>query len=48
MAEIQFEGQKLDLEWVQLIIEAKNVGIKKEEIREFLNSQKEENDCFNS
>ncbi|MDQ0155559.1 antagonist of SinR [Robertmurraya andreesenii] len=28
----------LDTEWVKLILEAKRLGISKEEIREFLNS----------
>lgn len=27
---------ELDNEWVQLVLEAKNLGIKKEEIRSFL------------
>lgn len=27
----------VDLEWMQLILEAKKIGIEKEDIREFLN-----------
>nr|WP_295973740.1 anti-repressor SinI family protein [uncultured Bacillus sp.] len=41
MKEIQNITKQLDLEWLQLIQEAKNLGIEKEEIREFLSSQKE-------
>ncbi len=32
---------ELDIEWLQLILEAKNIGIKKEEIRQFLLNDKE-------
>ena len=32
---------ELDIEWLQLIMEAKNIGIKKEEIRQFLLNDKE-------
>jgi antagonist of SinR len=39
--EIESNEQKLDLEWIQLIKEAKNLGIEKEEIREFLSSHRE-------
>lgn len=28
--------EELDVEWMRLIIEAKNLGIQKEEIRQFL------------
>ncbi|QED50016.1 anti-repressor SinI family protein [Cytobacillus dafuensis] len=28
--------EELDFEWMKLIVEAKNMGIEKEEIREFL------------
>jgi antagonist of SinR len=30
------QNEGLDSEWVQLVIEAKNMGIEKDEIREFL------------
>ncbi len=33
-------NHKIDQEWVQLIIEAKNFGLTKEEIRDFLKSKK--------
>lgn len=32
---------ELDIEWLQLIMEAKNIGIEKEEIRQFLLNDKE-------
>lgn len=32
---------ELDNEWLQLIMEAKSIGIKKEEIRQFLLNDKE-------
>lgn len=36
------KDKELDLEWIQLIQEARNLGIEIEEIREFLSSQREE------
>lgn len=30
----------IDLEWLQLIMEAKNLGLQKEEIREFLHNNR--------
>lgn len=33
---------KLDAEWIKLIIEAKNLGISKEEILSFFKEKKEE------
>lgn len=35
---IMVEG--IDLEWLQLIMEAKNLGLQKEEIREFLHNNR--------
>lgn len=35
---VKIEG--IDLEWLQLIMEAKNLGLQKEEIREFLHNNK--------
>ena len=32
---------KVDLEWVGLILQAKEIGLKKEEVRFFLEEQKE-------
>jgi antagonist of SinR len=40
--EVESNEQQLDLEWIQLIKEAKKLGIKKEEIREFLSSHIEQ------
>lgn len=37
-AKVHVEG--LDTEWMQMILEAKQLGIDKEEIREFLNANK--------
>ncbi|MEW9676006.1 anti-repressor SinI family protein [Lentibacillus sp. L22] len=38
---LKFVGKrKMDVEWVRLIMEAKMIGITKEEIRLFLKSQK--------
>ncbi|WHY88967.1 DNA-binding anti-repressor SinI [Neobacillus novalis] len=34
------ELEEIDLEWIQLFIEANKIGIKKGEIREFLNQNK--------
>lgn len=50
MKDIEIKEQELDLEWIQLIQEARNLGIEIEEIREFLSSHKdtEQNNCFNS
>lgn len=31
---------EIDLEWLQLIMEAKNLGLQKEEIREFLHNNR--------
>lgn len=39
--EVESNELQLDLEWIQLIKEAKNLGIEKEEIREFLSSHRE-------
>jgi DNA-binding transcriptional MerR regulator len=39
---IEMKDKELDLEWIQLIQEARNLGIEIEEIREFLSSQREE------
>lgn len=36
MAEKNVKIEEIDMEWIQLIIEAKNLGLNKEEIREFL------------
>lgn len=33
--------EELDSEWIQLINEAKNIGMNLQEIREFLRSEKE-------
>ncbi|MBB6447349.1 anti-repressor SinI family protein [Bacillus benzoevorans] len=41
MEKIESKENELDLEWIQLIQEARNLGIEIEEIREFLSSQKE-------
>ncbi|URM32341.1 anti-repressor SinI family protein [Cytobacillus firmus] len=30
----------IDLEWLQLIMEAKNLGLQKEEVREFLHNNR--------
>ncbi|MCS0790858.1 anti-repressor SinI family protein [Cytobacillus firmus] len=35
---VKIEG--IDLEWLQLIMEAKNLGLQKEEIREFLHNNR--------
>ncbi|MCU1807642.1 anti-repressor SinI family protein [Cytobacillus firmus] len=35
---VKVEG--IDLEWLQLIMEAKNLGLQKEEIREFLHKNR--------
>lgn len=32
--------EEIDLEWMQLIMEAKNLGLQKEEIREFLHNNR--------
>lgn len=32
--------EEIDLEWLQLIMEAKNLGLQKEEIREFLHNNR--------
>ncbi|MEH7121932.1 anti-repressor SinI family protein [Bacillus sp. JJ1773] len=29
-------NEKLDMEWIQLILEAKKLGVEKEEVRDFL------------
>jgi Anti-repressor SinI len=34
------QNQEFDSEWIQLILEAKNLGIAKEEIQTFLRGQK--------
>mgnify|MGYP000952655472 CR=1 FL=1 len=46
MEEVESKEQQLDLEWIQLIKEAKNLGIEKEEIREFLSSQTEQKELL--
>ncbi len=38
----------LDKEWIELMIEAKDQGLTKQEIRDFLNVQIAENQCGNS
>ncbi|WP_313799822.1 anti-repressor SinI family protein [Cytobacillus sp.] len=38
MAETKAKVTEIDREWVQLIIEAKNLGIEKKEIINYLNS----------
>ncbi|WP_082341334.1 anti-repressor SinI family protein [Sporosarcina globispora] len=38
MTEQNVKVDGIDLEWLQLIMEAKNLGLKKEEIREFLHN----------
>lgn len=38
----------LDKEWIELIIEAKNQGLTKQEIRNFLNVQIAVNQCGNN
>lgn len=35
---VKVEG--IDLEWLELIMEAKNLGLQKEEIREFLHNNR--------
>ncbi|WP_083953991.1 anti-repressor SinI family protein [Cytobacillus eiseniae] len=39
---VRMEG--IDIEWLQLILEAKNMGINKEEIKEFFTQNKVGND----
>ncbi|MCQ6275200.1 anti-repressor SinI family protein [Bacillus sp. V3B] len=36
MVEKKEKNKGFDIEWIQLILEAKNLGIKKEEIQTFL------------
>ncbi|MFE8697321.1 anti-repressor SinI family protein [Cytobacillus sp. FJAT-53684] len=36
MVEIKSKVEGIDTEWVKLMVEAKNLGIEKEKIREFL------------
>lgn len=45
--EVKENIEGLDIEWMELIKEAKKLGIKKEEIREFLskNSLNQVNQC---
>ena len=40
MAEKNIKVEEIDLEWLQLIMEAKNLGLQKEEIREFLHNNR--------
>ncbi|KAF0820621.1 MULTISPECIES: anti-repressor SinI family protein [unclassified Cytobacillus] len=40
MAEKNIKVEEVDLEWLQLIMEAKNLGLQKEEIREFLHNNR--------
>ncbi|MFC0414598.1 DNA-binding anti-repressor SinI [Cytobacillus solani] len=37
MVETKIEVTEIDKEWLQLIIEAKNLGIEKQEILDYLN-----------
>ncbi|MFE8701458.1 anti-repressor SinI family protein [Cytobacillus sp. FJAT-54145] len=39
MINVKVNIEGLDSEWMQLILEAKSLGIEKDEIREFLNSR---------
>lgn len=39
MIEVRTSIEGLDMEWLELIKEAKKLGIEKEEIREFLNKK---------
>ncbi|WP_084028979.1 anti-repressor SinI family protein [Bacillus sp. J33] len=38
MAEQSVKVEGIDMEWLQLIMEAKNLGLEKEDIREFLHN----------
>lgn len=40
MVEKREKNKAFDIEWIQLILEAKNLGITKEEIQTFLQGQK--------
>lgn len=40
MVEKKGKNNGFDIEWIQLILEAKNLGITKEEIQTFLQRQK--------
>ncbi|MCS0824396.1 anti-repressor SinI family protein [Cytobacillus firmus] len=40
MTEQNVKIEEIDLEWMQLIMEAKNLGLQKEEIREFLHNNR--------
>ncbi|XIH35355.1 hypothetical protein C1N70_05330 [Cytobacillus firmus] len=40
MTEQSVKVDEIDLEWLQLIMEAKNLGLQKEEIREFLHNNR--------
>jgi hypothetical protein len=40
MAPTLVDVKELDIEWVELILEAKNLGISYEEIKEYINSNK--------
>jgi antagonist of SinR len=40
LAEKNIKVEEIDLEWLQLIMEAKNLGLQKEEIREFLHNNR--------
>ncbi|WP_113883118.1 MULTISPECIES: anti-repressor SinI family protein [Cytobacillus] len=40
MTEQNVKVEGIDLEWLQLIMEAKNLGLQREEIREFLHNNR--------
>ncbi|MCC3649347.1 anti-repressor SinI family protein [Cytobacillus oceanisediminis] len=40
MAEQNVKVDEIDLEWLQLIMKARNLGLQKEEIREFLHNNR--------
>lgn len=40
LTEQNVKVEEIDLEWLQLIMEAKNLGLQKEEIREFLHNNR--------
>ncbi|MGN7177767.1 hypothetical protein BK139_14745 [Paenibacillus sp. FSL R5-0490] len=40
LTEQNIKVEEIDLEWLQLIMEARNLGLQKEEVREFLHNNR--------